>query len=119
MPAVEVLIPAIVFGTIFGVIYLFFSTRHKERLALIEKGTDASVFYAKDKGKVSIWKLFLLNISLLFIAIGIGVFIASILVMNGVDAGVAYPGTIFLLGGIGLLTGFYLSNKMNEKKDSE
>lgn len=119
MPAVEVLIPAIVFGTIFGVFYLFFSTRHKERIALIEKGADASLFHAKNKGRVSIWKLFLLNISLLFIAVGVGVFVASLLVMAGVRQDVAYPGTIFLLGGIGLLTGFYLSTKMNQKKDSE
>ena len=30
------------FIVIFGICYLFFSTRNKERLALIEKGADAS-----------------------------------------------------------------------------
>jgi hypothetical protein len=33
----EVLIPLILFGTLFGISYVFFTTRNKERLALIEK----------------------------------------------------------------------------------
>ena len=32
----EIIIVALVFGAIFGVFYLYFSTRNKERLALIE-----------------------------------------------------------------------------------
>jgi RNA polymerase sigma factor (sigma-70 family) len=37
----EVLIPLIVFGTMFAMLYVFLTTRNKERLALIEKGADA------------------------------------------------------------------------------
>ena len=40
----EVAVLAVIFGSIFGVFYLYFSTRNKERLALIEKGADASIF---------------------------------------------------------------------------
>ena len=40
----EVIILPIIFGVIFAIAYLFFSTRNKERLALIEKGADASIF---------------------------------------------------------------------------
>jgi len=39
-----IVIPASLFLTIFGIVYLYFSTRNKERLALIEKGADASNF---------------------------------------------------------------------------
>ena len=45
----ELIIIPIIFGAIFGVFYLYFSTRNKERLALIEKGADASIFM-KGKG---------------------------------------------------------------------
>jgi hypothetical protein len=45
----EVAILAVVFGSIFEVFYLFFSTRNKERLALIEKGADASIFMSSQK----------------------------------------------------------------------
>lgn len=47
--AVEILIPLIVFSTIFGVLYTFLTTRNKERLAMIEKGADPSVFYTQRK----------------------------------------------------------------------
>ncbi len=34
----EVIILPVIFGVIFAIAYLYFSTRNKERLALIEKG---------------------------------------------------------------------------------
>ena len=36
----EVIVIPIIFGVLFGIFYLFISSRHKERLALIEKGAD-------------------------------------------------------------------------------
>ena len=32
------------FAAIFGIMYVYYTTRHKERMALIEKGADASLF---------------------------------------------------------------------------
>ncbi len=39
-----------IIAAIFGIMYLFYSTRHKERLALIEKGADASLFNTGKEG---------------------------------------------------------------------
>ena len=41
---VEVLIPMSVFATIFGVIYLYLTTRNRERMAMIEQGADPELF---------------------------------------------------------------------------
>ncbi len=110
----EVIILAIIFGVIFGIFYLFISARNKERMALIEKGADASIFYNKDRRVTPIWKIIILNLSLLLMAIGVGIFIASILDYNlGVEEEIAYPGTIFLMAGIGLYTGFTLTKKLD------
>ena len=38
----EILIPLSLFAAIFGMVYLYYTTRNKERLALIEKGADSS-----------------------------------------------------------------------------
>jgi len=35
------------FATVFGVTYVFFTTRNKERLAMIEKGVDSKLFDRK------------------------------------------------------------------------
>lgn len=112
----EVIIIPIFFGVIFAIVYLYFSTRNKERLALIEKGVDASIFL-KGKGHTApIWKVLILNLALLLMGIGIGVFIAAFLHQNlGVDEEVAYSGTIFLMAGVGLFTGFTMTKKLDNE----
>jgi hypothetical protein len=116
----EVLIPLIFFGALFGIAYLHYSTRNKERLALIEKGVDATIFVkGKREHAAPIWKVLILNIALLLMGVGVGIFIASILHYNlGVVEEVAYPGTIFLMAGIGLFTGFRLTLNLEEKVKS-
>ncbi len=54
----QVLIPLSLFLMIFGIVYLFFSTRNRERMALIEKGVDASIFLkGRTKGRFSMENL--------------------------------------------------------------
>ncbi|MEO9891714.1 DUF6249 domain-containing protein [Aurantibacter sp.] len=101
---------------VFGISYLFFTTRNKERLALIEKGADASIFMKGKNNDTPMWKVILLNLSVLLISIGIGIFIGAILSEMRVDPDVAYPGTIFILAGIGLLVGFYLTKKIEKQE---
>jgi hypothetical protein len=112
----ELIIIPIIFGAIFGVFYLYFSTRNKERLALIEKGADASIFL-KGKGHTApIWKVLILNLALLLMGIGIGVFIASIIDhYTTLDEEAIYPGTIFLLAGIGLFFGFKMTKDLDKE----
>ena len=106
----------IIIPVIFGVFYLYFSTRNKERLALIEKGADASIFMKGKQQAAPIWKVLILNLALLLMGIGIGIFIASILHYNlGVDDDVAYPGTIFLMAGIGLFAGFTMTKNLDKE----
>jgi hypothetical protein len=112
----EIIVAISFFGTIFGVIYLYLSTRNKERLALIEKGADASLF-TKGKGRTApVWKVIILNLALLAMGIGLGIFIASFLHYNlNVIEDVAYPGTIFFMGGLALFVGFKLTKKLEEE----
>ncbi|MFT4696982.1 MAG: hypothetical protein ACI9SJ_000098 [Flavobacteriaceae bacterium] len=110
----EVIIIPIFFGVIFGIFYLFISARNKERLALIEKGADASIFYGKDRKVTPMWKVIVINLALLLMGIGLGIFIAAILSQAlNIDEEVAYPGTIFLMAGIGLFSGFYFTKRLN------
>ena len=111
-----ILIPISFFLAVFGMVYLYLSTRNKERLALIEKGADASIFMRDKSNESPMWKILLLNLALLLMAIGLGVFIASFLHYNlGVVEDVAYPGTIFLMAGIGLFVGFNMTKNLDKK----
>jgi len=103
----ELVIVPVLFGTIFGIFYLFISSRHKERMALIEKGTDASIFYSAKTSKSRYLPVIILNFAILLGSIGLAIFIGALLKRNyDVEDSVAYPGTIFLISGIGMYIGF-------------
>ncbi len=126
------LLPIIIFvglfATIFGVSYIYFTTRNRERLALIEKGSDASIF-DRSGFKFSIAK-FVLNIALLLTGIGIGILTGSLLGtdlrhngeiigapgLTNIDHEITIPAMIFIFGGLGLVTGFFITRKI-EKAD--
>ena len=113
----EVIVFTVFFGLIFGIYYLYITARHRERLALIEKGADASIFYGGKRRVTPIWTVIILNLALLLVGIGVGIFLASLLHYNlGLSEDVAYPGTIFLMAGLGLFGGFYLTRKMTREK---
>lgn len=99
------------FATIFGIAYVFLTTRNRERLALIEKGAEASMFERKGT-KFSIAK-FILNIALLFVGIGVGIFSGAFLQdVLGVDDEIAIPSMIFIFGGLGLIAGFFVTRRI-------
>ena len=107
----EIIIFLCIFGAIFGIAYLHYSTRNKERLALIEKGMDAGIF-KQHKETAPIWKVLILNLALLLMGIGIGILIALLLQETIGYNDALYPGVIFLMAGTGLLTGFFLTRKL-------
>ena len=112
----EILIPISLFLAIFGIIYLYLSTRNKERLALIEKGIDASIFMCRDKSSTSFSKIILLNLALLLMGIGIGVFIALLLsTYTSLNEGALYPATIFTMAGAALFIGFTMTKKLDQQ----
>ncbi len=62
------------FATVFGIFYVHYTTRNKERMALIEKGADASLFNTgKEKFKYSLnWGKFTLKTGMFFMGIASG-----------------------------------------------
>ena len=113
----DILIPISMFAAIFGIFYLYFSTRNRERLALIEKGIDASIFMSNRTSTAPIWKVFILNLSLLLIGIGVGVFIALLLeTYTKLNSGGIYPASIFLMAGVGLFIGFTMTKSLDKSE---
>mgnify|MGYP000026455918 FL=1 len=113
----EVAVLAVIFGSIFGVFYLYLSTRNKERLALIEKGADATIFMkGHSKNTAPFYKVFVLNLSVLLMGIGLGTFLALVLdTYTNLDEDAVYPATIFFMAGVGLFIGFNLTKKLDNE----
>lgn len=105
------------FIVIFGICYLYFSTRNRERLALIEKGAEASIFVrGKTEKAAPIWKVLILNLSLLLMGIGLGIIVGGILsdTLN-IREQIAFPGCIFLLAGTALFVGFKITKNLDKE----
>jgi RsiW-degrading membrane proteinase PrsW (M82 family) len=106
----EVLTVALVFGSVFGIIYVFLMMRNKERMALIEKGADASLFYHEKEAKLFNWSWakFTLKIGVLLMGIAAGVFLSELLVkVTEMREPAIFLSMIPFFGGLSLLL-YYL-----------
>jgi hypothetical protein len=104
------------FATVFGIIYVYYSTRNKERMALIEKGADASLFNTGREGMKNNfnWSKFTLKLGMLSLGLATGIIVAAILTNAGVlDEDANYGSMIFFFGGLSLVL-FYIIDRKNK-----
>lgn len=108
----EVLVPLAFFALVFGSLYIFYTTRNKERLALIEKGASPELFKLKADTN-SGYRNF--KYGLFCIGIALGILAGYFLSEGGMKEEPAYFSMIFLFGGIALVISFFLQKKYQEK----
>jgi hypothetical protein len=108
----EIFVPISFFATIVLIVYIYYSNRNKERMALIEKGQDAGIFKSKNR------PVYLLTFKLGFflIGLGIGLLIGNILAASTrLEEEVAYFSMILLFGGISLIIYHLLEKRIIQK----
>lgn len=98
-------------AAIFGILYFYFRSRNRERMLMIEKGVDPSIFMKKQKNASSV----ALKYGLFFAGLAIGVLLGAILAQNtALNEVAAYFSMILLFGGSGLLL-YYVIDRRNDK----
>jgi di/tricarboxylate transporter len=118
----EILVPIFLFGGSAVVLWKFFEGRHKERMAMIDKGVNPANFksatpFRRWQGSV----LSNLKWGLLFVFAGIGLLVGQQLEYYfGFHEDTAVFGSILIAGGLALII-FYLiaAKKLKEKKEDE
>ena len=110
--AAGILIPIGLFAMIFGIVYLGVTTRNRERMALIERGADPTLFEARKRVNSG----GAMKVGLFFMGIGLGVVVGYLISSGGgMDEGAAYPSMIFIFGGLALI----VSHLWQRKQDKE
>ena len=103
-PIGDVLMAAVVFSAIYGVIKLF--VHRKERLVMVEKGTDMPEVKKEEFTFSS------LKFGIFFIGVGLGVLVANILTFTTrLESEVAYFSMIFLFGGLSLVIHYLIEGR--------
>ena len=104
----EFLIPISLFAMIFGIVYIV--VRRSERLTMIEKGADPSIFERGSKTPAS------LKWGMLFVGIGVGILLGKIFAAYsclGEDASMF--SMICLFGGLSLVIYHFVERSMDKK----
>ncbi|MGW8317227.1 MAG: DUF6249 domain-containing protein [Bacteroidales bacterium] len=109
----DVLIVLIIFASLFGIIFVAVSARNRERMAMIENGTDLKTF--QHRAKPSVYGI--LKWALLLVGLGLGLFIGNLFETYSElsEVAVYFASTLFF-GGLGLL-GAFVIQRAAEKKD--
>lgn len=108
----DILVPIILFLSIFGIFAVYFFTRNKERLALIDKGVDISLITRQANGE-SPMKYWVIKVGFLMIGIAIGILMGSLATRQGMGEE-AYPAMILLFGGLALVASYYAEKKLRK-----
>ena len=117
--AEDILIPLIFFSSVFGIIYVIVTARHRQRMAMIEKGVDPKLFVgsgprSNNGGAVA------LAMGMLMLGVGVGIALGWVAdrLINGPNWGDT-PGPYFVAclvcGGVALI----LYHRIMEKKRKE
>jgi hypothetical protein len=102
-------VPIGFFLAIFAILYVYWTTRTKERLALVEKGMNAGIF----KGECS--QLSLVKWGIFLIALGLGV-VAGFALSRAINEVVAFFTAILVCGGLGLIVAYAVTSKLMKKE---
>ncbi|MEY3442405.1 MAG: hypothetical protein RLZZ519_686 [Bacteroidota bacterium] len=108
----EFVVPVAMFACVFGILYVYLTTRNRERMAMIEKGADPTLFRNPNRGGRSTLKF-----GLLFVGVALGILMGAVLTASipEMREEVANFSMIFLFGGIALIVSHVLDSKAQQE----
>jgi hypothetical protein len=105
-----ILIPLGFFASVVLSLYIYYTNRNKERMALIEKGADASLFKTSPKTFPT------LKLGMFLVGIGIGILMGNIVeTLTRLQPETAYFSMILLFGGASLIANFMIEKAKHNK----
>ena len=108
---IDIIVPIIFAGSVFGIVYLYLTSRHRERLAMIERGIPATAMENKAKTIANTLKT-----GMLCVGIALGILMGHLInyLTNEHDNPVFYFASIFLFGGCGLILNYRIEKNRKD-----
>lgn len=107
---IPVLVPIVLFSSLFGIVYIIYITRHRERMALIENGMSADIFNDGHRHA--------LKFALLLIGIGLGLLAGyGVYTVFGLNQIIVQASMALTFGGLGLLTYYQLMRRKDKREE--
>lgn len=108
---IDIIVPLTFLASAFGIVYLYLTSRHRERLAMIERGIPATAMENKIKTRANT-----LKVGMLCVGIAIGILMGHLAnyVTNEHDNPVFYFALIFLFGGCSLILNYKLEKNRKD-----
>ena len=98
------------FAAIFGILYVYFMTRHRERMFMLEKNIPSSTFRSIHQSNI-----LTLKYGLLATGVAIGIVMGAVVKNLGYDKSVSFLAMIFLFGGIALIISHFITRNYAQK----
>jgi len=127
----EALIPIVLFLVIFGIFYLYITARNRERMAIIEKGTEFDLTILDTKRKFDFKGLFF-RLGFLSVGVGLGIIVGMVVeatmystfhrqiyisnkyIYTQNNSIPLYFSMVFIFGGLGLIIGYLVGRKKED-----
>ncbi len=109
------------FASAFGIFYMYYITRNKERMAMIDQGLELTKEKVRreprerrSNGNIR----FLLKFGMFLIGLGLGFVVASLLdKLFFIELQEIFIiGVVFIFGGAGLISGFFISRQLDKEQ---
>lgn len=115
----EFLIPIFLFGGMAVVFWKYYDTRHRERMAMIEKGLNpADMKSTTLRQFMQVNPLSSLKWGLLIGFVGLGLFVAAFLDRLFYLHDSIYPASMMIAGGLGLVLFYFIAARKLKKEEA-
>lgn len=105
----DAIVSITLFAAVFGMVYVFLMTRHRERMTILEKNLSTSPFPRVNYGAAT------LKYGMFLVGISIGFLMGWILYnYYGVEEGTSYIAMVCLFGGISLIISYLIIHRKQE-----
>jgi hypothetical protein len=112
-----IVIPVSFFLMVFAILYVHYTTRNKERMAMIEKGVDPKIFQCQPRSfRVSGYSTF--KWGLFLIGLAVGLFIGALFERySDLPKGSMYISMILVFGGLSLVIAYLLKGRLEKRQE--